>query len=295
MDQPVTLRKTSLVGLKISDYAQFSKLRLSVLVVFSAALAFLTAPGEPDWTRFFLLILGGFLTTASANGFNQVIERDLDKLMTRTSGRPIPDDRMSVKEGIWFGFASGGLGVFILGHYLNLASGLLGLLSVMLYTMAYTPMKRKTPFSVFVGAIPGAIPPLLGWVAATGSFDTGAWVLFSIQFLWQFPHFWAIAWVLDEDYKKAGFKMLPFGEKNKDAAFQTLIYTFSLVPLGVIPAIFGISGWLSAGISVAAGLLFFWQAWNLFNHLDTAHARKLMFGSFVYLPVVQLALFLDKA
>jgi protoheme IX farnesyltransferase len=242
----------------------------------------------------FWLIIGGFLTTASANGFNQIIERDLDKLMNRTAGRPIPDARMSVKEGVAVGLISGALGVGVLAWFLNIESACLGFLSVLLYTLAYTPMKRHTPFSVFVGAIPGAIPPLLGWVAATGAFSLGGWVLFSIQFLWQFPHFWSIAWVLDEDYKKAGFKMLPSGERNKDSAVQALFYSFSLIPLGIMPYVFGLSGWISAWVAGLAGLVFFLQSWKLFSHLDLDHARKLMFGSFVYLPLVQLILYIDK-
>jgi protoheme IX farnesyltransferase len=185
-------------------------------------------------------------------------------------------------------------GVFILSYFLNIYSGILGALSIVLYTLAYTPMKRKSPFAVFIGAVPGAIPPLLGWVAATNSFSMGGWLLFSIQFLWQFPHFWAIAWVLDEDYKKAGFKMLPTGERDKDSAFQALLYTFSLLPLGFMPYVFGISGFIAAFIITAVSLYFFYLAFQLFIRCDIPSARKLMFGSFVYLPVVQIALVIDK-
>ena len=294
MEQQALLNKPNLLAIKISDYAQFSKLRLAGLVVFSAAMAFLTAPEAVNWTKFILLIIGGFLTTASANGFNQVIERDLDKLMDRTALRPIPDGRMSVQEGLLIGVISGVLGVFILSQYLNFTCGVLGLLSIILYTLAYTPMKRRSPFAVFVGAIPGAIPPLLGWVAATGGFGMGAWLLFSIQFLWQFPHFWAIAWVLDDDYKKAGFKMLPTGERDKDSAFQALLYTFSLLPLGFMPYIFGLSGWVSVLVIMSVSFYFLWLAFQLFIKSDIASARKLMFGSFIYLPVVQIVLVFDK-
>lgn len=294
MDQSYLFQKPRLTSLKISDYAQLSKLRLSFLVVFSAALSFMTAPGAIDWMRLFWLVFGGFLTTASANGFNQVIERDLDKLMDRTSGRPLPDARMTVKEAIIVGLLCGVSGVFILGTQINIESGILGLVSVILYTMAYTPMKRISSFSVFVGAIPGAIPPLLGWVAATGSFGMGAWVLFSIQFLWQFPHFWSIAWVLDDDYRKAGFKMLPSGQRNKDSAYQALLYSISLIPLGIMPYLFGISGLTSAVSLVVAAILFSLLSWRLFMRLDIPSARKLMFGSFVYLPLVQLIIYIDK-
>jgi protoheme IX farnesyltransferase len=257
-------------------------------------MAFLTAPGPVNWMAFLWLIVGGVLTTASANSFNQVIEKDLDKLMDRTAQRPIPGSRMSAQEGLLFGVLTGVAGVFILSWLLNPASGLLGLLSIILYTIAYTPMKRRSPFAVFIGAIPGAIPPLLGWVAATNQFGMGAWLLFSIQFLWQFPHFWSIAWVLDEDYKKAGFKMLPTGERDKDSAFQSVLYAFSLIPLGFMPYIFGMAGWMSVLLIGAVSLWFFYLALQLFIHCDIPSARKLMFGSFVYLPVVQIALVIDK-
>lgn len=294
MDQPFLVTKNNTLIVKLSDYAQLGKMRLASLVVFSAAMAFLTAPGHIDWMRFVMLIIGGVLTTVSANGFNQVIERDLDKLMDRTMSRPIPDNRMGVQEALAYGVVTGLAGVFILSYFLNIYSGILGALSIVLYTLAYTPMKRKSPFAVFIGAIPGAIPPLLGWVAATNSFSMGGWLLFSIQFLWQFPHFWAIAWVLDEDYKKAGFKMLPTGERDKDSAFQALLYTFSLLPLGFMPYVFGISGYIAAFIITAVSLYFFYLAFQLFIRCDIPSARKLMFGSFVYLPVVQIALVIDK-
>lgn len=294
MNQEVLATKSNPLILKLSDYAQLGKMRLASLVVFSAAMAYLTAPGSVNWTGFFWLIAGGVLTTVSANSFNQVIERDLDKLMERTMQRPIPDNRMSTQEGLFFGIITGVAGVFILTWFLNIASGLLGLLSIILYTIAYTPMKRRSPFAVFIGAIPGAIPPLLGWVAATNSFSMGAWLLFSIQFLWQFPHFWSIAWVLDDDYKKAGFKMLPTGQRDKDSAFQALLYAFSLLPLAFMPYIFGISGYISAFILGAMSLYFLYLAFQLFIKCDIPSARKLMFGSFLYLPVVQLALVFDK-
>lgn len=294
MNQEVLNQKSNPLMMKLSDYAQLGKMRLASLVVFSAAMAFLTAPGPVNWVAFLWLIVGGVLTTASANSFNQVIEKDLDKLMDRTAQRPIPGSRMSAQEGLLFGVLTGVAGVFILSWFLNPASGLLGLLSIILYTIAYTPMKRRSPFAVFIGAIPGAIPPLLGWVAATNQFGMGAWLLFSIQFLWQFPHFWSIAWVLDEDYKKAGFKMLPTGERDKDSAFQSVLYAFSLIPLGFMPYIFGMAGWMSVLLIGVVSLWFFYLALQLFIHCDIPSARKLMFGSFVYLPVVQIALVIDK-
>jgi len=294
MNQPILLENPNTLSSKISDYAAFAKMRLASLVVFSAAMAFLTAPGAIDWMRFIMLIVGGVLTTASANGFNQVIERDLDKMMSRTSNRPIPQGRMSVQEGIIAASVFGIFGVFMLSYFLNPICGILGLSSIILYALVYTPMKRRSPFAVFVGAIPGAIPPLLGWVAATGSFGIGAWLLFSIQFLWQFPHFWAIAWVLDEDYKKAGFKMLPTGERDRDSAFQALLYAASLLPLAIMPYVFGITSFLAVVMIAAVSIYFLVLAYHLWVRCDLASARKLMFGSFVYLPIVQIALVIFK-
>lgn len=294
MDQQIFLERPNTLTAKISDYATFGKMRLASLVVFSAAMAFLTAPGPINWISFLMLIIGGVFTTASANGFNQVIERDLDKLMSRTSTRPIPEGRMSVQEGWIAASVFGIIGVFMLTYFLNVTCGILGLLSIILYTLAYTPMKRRSPFAVFVGAIPGAIPPLLGWVAATGEFGIGAWLLFSIQFLWQFPHFWAIAWVLDDDYKKAGFKMLPSGERNTDSARQALLYTVSLLPLAVMPYIFGITSWIAVVMMMAVSIYFLVLAYRLYLRCDMDSARKLMFGSFVYLPIVQIAMVIDK-
>ena len=279
---------------KVHDYAQLTKMRLASLVVFSAGIAFLLAPGEVHAFKLVMLIIGGFLVTGSANGFNQVIERELDKLMTRTMSRPLPDQRMSVSEALFVCVLLGISGVFILTYFMNFTSGILGFLAIILYTLVYTPLKRKTPFAVFVGAIPGAIPPMLGWVAATGNLGIVAWTLFSIQFLWQFPHFWAIAWVMDDDYKKAGFNLLPTGRRDKGSALQALIYTLSLIPVGVMPFVFHISGWMSMIVVLMVTLFFLQRAYLLYKNCDVDSARKLMYGSFLYLPVVLIALLLDK-
>ncbi len=280
--------------LKLRDYSQLTKMRLATLVVFSAAMAFMTAPGDVDFVKMGWLILGGFLVTGSANGFNQVMERELDKLMDRTKTRPLPSNRMGVNEALLVCIITGVVGVFILWYYTNLASAILGLLAILLYTLVYTPMKRKSPIAVFIGAIPGAIPPLLGWVAATGNFNTAALLLFAIQFLWQFPHFWAIAWVLDDDYKKAGFNLLPTGKRDKGSAMQTVLYTISLIPVAVMPWVFGISGWLSLVLMLAVTFYFLFQAVQLYRDCTIESARKLMYGSFFYLPVVQIAMVIDK-
>jgi heme o synthase len=267
-----------------------------LLVVFSAAMSFIIgSEGAFDWIKFFLLIAGGFLVTGSANAFNQVIEKDLDKLMDRTQTRPLPDERMKKGEALAVAFIFGISGLFVLTYFMNVASGILGFIALASYTVMYTPLKKITPFAVFVGAFPGAIPPLLGYVAATNQFTTEAWVLFSIQFIWQFPHFWAIAWVMDEDYRKAGFELLPSkGGRDKSSAFQAFIYAFSLIPVGMMPYFFNLTGIVSMLIITIVGIIFSIQAWRLYKECTVKAARQLMFGSFFYLPIVQISLVLDQ-
>ena len=297
-EETYSLEKEVHTTSKLADYIQLAKLRLSSLVVFSAAISYITVVDQIDWIRLLWLVLGGFLVTASSNAFNQIIERETDKLMSRTANRPLPQNRMSVNEALFVAIAFGISGASILFLFINFLSGVLGLLALVLYALVYTPLKKKTPFAVFVGAFPGAIPPLLGCVAATsgiGSFTFQGWILFFIQFIWQFPHFWAIAWVLDEDYQKAGFKMLPSpGGRDKRSAFQILVYTLFLLPISLTPVFFGMSGTISAIIITACGLLFVYQAQKVFNQLTVQYAKNLMFGSFVYLPVVQLAIMIGK-
>lgn len=278
---------------KVRDYAAFAKLRLASLVVFSAALAYITGAQKIDWLQLSMLVLGGFLVTGASNGFNQVMERDLDKLMTRTANRPLPQERMSVAEGLVFASLMGIAGIALLWIFTNPLSAILGALALVLYTIVYTPLKRRTPFAVFVGAFPGAIPPMLGWVATTegfGSIGIQGWVLFAIQFIWQFPHFWSLAWVLDDDYKKAGFRMLPTGERDKSSAWQVLVYTLFLVPTSLLPLFFRMSGFVSAAVILAAGIFFAWQAYKLYRDCSVKSAQQLMFGGFIYLPLVQLAI-----
>jgi heme o synthase len=294
MEKTVILEKPNTLVSRLQDYAQLTKMRLASLVVFSAAMAYMTVPGSINWIGLIWLTLGGFLVTGSANGFNQIIEREPDLKMERTRLRPLPDLRISLTEAWLVCLISGVIGIFILSYFLNLRSGLLGTLAIVLYALVYTPMKKQTPFAVFVGAVPGAIPPLLGYVAATNGFGLQAWVLFSIQFMWQFPHFWAIAWVLDEDYKRAGFNLLPSGERNKASAWQTFLYTLFLVPVGILPFTFKMSGALSMIVILVVSLYFLKLAWNLYRECTIETARKLMYGSFIYLPVVQIALVLDK-
>jgi protoheme IX farnesyltransferase len=293
-----TLEKQAGVMGKMTDYAQFIKLRLASLVVFSAVIGYFIgvreAGVEAGWLQLTALILGGFLVTGSSNGFNQIIERDLDKLMSRTQNRPLPQGRMSLREAWIVAIVTGVAGIAILTIYTNILSGILGATALLLYTLVYTPTKRITPFATFVGAFPGAIPPMLGCVAATsgfGSIGMAAMLLFAIQFMWQFPHFWAIAWVSHEDYGKAGFHLLPSpGGRDKASAFQVVVYTIVLIPVSLTPLLFHLSGLIPSLVILATGIMFLIQALNLYRTCEVRAAQKLMFGSFIYLPVVQLAL-----
>jgi protoheme IX farnesyltransferase len=282
-------------GSKMKDYAVFIKMRLATLVVLSAVFSFVIASNGPvDWFKLSMLVLGGFLVTGSSNGFNQVIERDLDKLMDRTKKRPLPMERMGVNEAIYLAAVMGGAGIFVLTYFMNPMSGILGAVALLLYTIVYTPLKRKTPLAVFIGAFPGAIPAMLGYVAAGDGFGEitfPAWVLFGVQFMWQFPHFWAIAWVMDDDYKKAGFKMLPsLGGRDRSSAFQALMYSLFLIPMSLAPFFFHISDNIVAAVVITlCGFGFAYQAYVLFRDLTVKAAQKLMFGSFFYLPLVQIA------
>lgn len=285
----------------LSDFSKLIKFRLTFLVVFSASITFLIGSKVPaegglvtgiDWLNWLILIAGGFLVTSAANCFNEVIEVDLDKLMNRTKDRPMPSGHMTTGQGLVSGLVMGMLGTWLLGK-LNIETGLLSVFSIFLYAFAYTPLKRKSPVAVFVGAIPGALPPLIGYVAAHGKIDQIAVILFLIQFVWQFPHFWSIAWVLDDDYKKAGFRLLPTTKRDKLSAFITLLSTVVLIPVSLLPVFYGFGGYYIAGVSLAAGLVFVWLAFKMWLNMDLASARKVMFCSFFYLPLVQLILLFD--
>ncbi|MFA4867163.1 MAG: heme o synthase [Pedobacter sp.] len=283
-----------------SDFSKLIKFRLTFLVVFSASVTFLIGSQVPiegvipgiNWTNWIILIIGGFLVTSAANCFNEVIEVDLDKLMTRTKDRPMPAGHMTTGQGLVSGLVMGLLGTYLLGR-LNIETGLLSVFSIFLYAFAYTPMKRKSPIAVFVGAIPGALPPLIGYVAAHGKIDQIAVILFLIQFVWQFPHFWSIAWVLDDDYKKAGFRLLPTTKRDKVSAFITFLSTLILIPVSLLPTFYGFGGYYIAGVSLLAGLIFAWLGFKLLVKMDLDSARKVMFCSFFYLPLVQLVLLFD--
>lgn len=283
---------------RIKAFGELMKFRLSSLVVISAVLSFLTVSNEPGWTQLLFLCLGGFLITGASNGFNQIIEKDLDVLMKRTMQRPLPTLRLKRIESFIFCSVVLILGIAVLWYFHNPLSAIIGLASALLYAIAYTPMKRVTPFAVFVGAIPGALPPLIGAVAASpgfGEITYEAWILFSIQFIWQFPHFWAIAWVLHDDYQQAGFFMLPsLSGRSKASAFQILVYCLFLIPISILPSIFLFHSWIAGAIIFLTGIWFFIYALKLYRDCAIESARKLMFASFVYLPVVQLLILAGK-
>jgi len=281
--------------MKWSDFSKLIKLRLTFLVVFSASISFLIGSkvnGEIIWINWVKLIIGGFLVTAAANCFNEIIEKDYDRLMKRTMDRPIPAGRMNTGQALVLGLGMGMAGTYLLGR-LNLQTGLLSVFSILLYAFAYTPMKRVSPIAVFIGAIPGALPPLIGYVAAHEKIDVIALVLFGIQFVWQFPHFWAIAWVLDDDYKLAGFRLLPTGKRNLGSAIITFIFTLILVPVSLLPTWYHFGGYYVGGVSLLLSLAFLYLAFMLLRTLQIGSAKKLMYGSFIYLPVVQLMFLFD--
>lgn len=291
----VATGKATALKSKLSDYAAFLKLRLSFLVVLSAVLSYFLAIESFSWVKLTALILGGFFVTGASNGFNQIIERDLDKLMKRTQNRPLATGRMEVLEALLLATGLGIIGVTMLWFFLNPLSGVLGLLALFMYVAIYTPLKRITPFAVFVGAFPGAIPPMLGYVAETGQMGLIPGILFAVQFVWQFPHFWAIAWKVDDDYKKAGFSLLPSkGRKDKMSAFMILTYTLFLIPVSLTPTFFSVSGNIAAIVAIIAGLGFAYYALKLYLDLNDKTATKLMLASFVYLPLVQIIYLLDK-
>ena len=288
--------KVNTLRLKLSDYQQLMKVRLTTLVVFSAVITYLTAnSGFPiNWFNVFVLALGGFLVVASSNGINQIIEKNYDSLMLRTANRPVATNRMSITEAGIASILFGVIGVALIGWFLNPLCGMLSLASLVAYAFIYTPLKRVSPISVFVGAFPGAFPTLLGWVAYSGHITSEALILFGVQFIWQFPHFWSIAWMLDEDYKRAGFKMLPTYGKDKKSALQILSFTVLIVPIGFLPTLEGFTGIVSGCIAIIAGLCLTYLAYKLYRTCDNKDAKRLMFASFLYLPLVQIAYLIDK-
>ncbi|MGE5520972.1 MAG: heme o synthase [Candidatus Dadabacteria bacterium] len=296
---------------KLKDYLLLVKPSLTIMVVFSSVVSYLFAPKvvEYDLLMLILLFIGGFLVTGSANAINQVVEKDTDAVMKRTAKRPVAAGRMSESEGYAFAIITGAIGIFILGYFFNWLSAGLAAFSLFLYAFIYTPLKKVNAIAVLAGAFPGALPCLIGWAAGNdaifqsghGWADYGGWALFAIQFLWQFPHFWAIAWVAHRDYTTAGFKLLPADKgPTKFTALQTIIYSLLLLPFCILPFILGssryegVGGMICLGIVVIANLFLIMQCVRLYIRMDAGAARRVMFSSYIYLPFVLLALLACK-
>ncbi|WP_158975570.1 heme o synthase [Cellulophaga sp. L1A9] len=280
-----------------ADFKEITKARLSISVVFSAIAGYFLGAPEIQLYPILLLAFGGYCMVGASNTFNQIIEKDLDALMNRTKDRPIAAGRLSVRTALVIAIVLTVIGIATL-YVLNPKTAMFGAISIFLYTSAYTPLKTKTPLAVFVGAIPGAIPFMLGWVAATDEFGVEPGTLFMIQFFWQFPHFWALGWMLDEDYKRGGFKMLPTGKKDRSTVLQIIMYTIWMIVVSVIP-VFGITGALKLSIPAAIiifilGLVMLVYAFGLYKKLDNPSAKKLMLASVSYITLMQVVYVVDK-
>lgn len=281
------------IGQKIKVYMLFTKFRLAFSVLLSAIAGYLFAGGK-DWEIIFLVFFGGLLVTAASNGSNQIWEKDLDKLMNRTKKRPLPTGEMSVREAYVVVAVSLIVGLYLL-YCINSLSAILGFASYVSYVFMYTPMKRKSPWAVLVGAFPGALPPMIGAIAHTGEFGLIPGALFFVQFMWQFPHFWAIAWVAFDDYKAGGFSLLPSSKgKSKNSAFQIMLYSLFLIPFSLVPWMMGWTGTWSLILIALLGTAFFLMAYRLFMTCDDKDAKRLMFASIIYLPIVQFIYVFDK-
>ena len=297
MQQETVKQNSSLIlAGKVRDYMLLIKFSLSFMVVFSAVISYLLAPNVVayDWSQIMLLFLGGMLVTGSANAVNQVVEKDTDAMMKRTAKRPVASGRMTTTEAWAFAIIALVAGLYILAGFSWLAAGL-ALFSWFMYAYMYTPLKKVSAVSVLVGAVPGALPCLIGWAAGQEQLTVGGWVLFAIQFFWQFPHFWAIAWIAHKDYSNAGFKLMPSVEgPSRYSAIQSVIYSLVLIPIGTLPYVTGMSGMVSFWILLAANLFMLAQCIRLYREMEVKAARRVMFTSYIYLPVVLLALLADK-
>jgi protoheme IX farnesyltransferase len=281
----------------IKDFKELTKFRLAVSVVFSSIAGYLLGVDDLNFGNLLLLALGGYAMVGASNAFNQIIEKNLDAKMKRTKNRPIPSGSMSVNVAFAIASLLTVLGLILL-FIINPITSMFGAISIFLYVSVYTPLKTMTPLSVFVGAFPGAIPFMLGWVAATGSFGIEAGTLFMIQFFWQFPHFWALGWWLYDDYKEGGFFMLPTGKRDKGTAIQIILYTIWTLIVSVVPVL-GVTGDLKLSIVSAVlvfilGLVMLYYAIQLFKNRKTKDARQLMLASVSYITLIQIIYVLDK-
>jgi heme o synthase len=302
-DKTITTQHPTGFAGKVKDYFQLVKFTLSFMVVFSTVVSFLIAPNEGSFSRekyisVLLLFVAGMLVTGAANAINQALEKNSDALMKRTAGRPVASGRMSVAEANTFAAIAGLGGVLLMWYCFNTESALISLASLFLYGFIYTPLKKVNSISVLVGGVPGALPCLIGWVAAYGAADiewTGGWILFGIQFLWQFPHFWAIAWLAHKDYTNAGFKLLP-GDKGPErfTAVQSIMYSVLMIPMGVLPFYYKISGATSMWIVLGCNLWMVYSSIMLYRNMNAKSARTVMFSSYFYLMIVLLSLYADR-
>lgn len=285
------------IASKVKDYFQLIKFSLSFMVVFSCVICYLLAPKIVifDWWMILILFVAGMLVTGSANAINQAVEKDTDAQMKRTGTRPVASGRMSQQEAYIFAIVAGVVGCWMMWYFFNLSSALLSAFSLFLYAFIYTPLKKINSIAVLVGAFPGAFPCLIGWVAGNDDFAAGGWILFGIQFLWQFPHFWAIAWVAHSDYSRVGFKLLPTDKgPTKFTALQAVMYSVLMIPVGILPHYFGLTGQVSMYIVIVCNLFMVVQSLRLYQGMDVKSARRVMFSSYIYLPIVLLALLADK-
>jgi protoheme IX farnesyltransferase len=279
----------------IKDYGQLMKFTLSFTVVFTCVICFQLAPKMGfDWLNILLLTFAGLCITGSANAINQAVEKDTDAQMKRTSNRPVAAGRLTQNQAYTFAIITGVLGVGLM-LYFNIASALLSAFSLFLYAFIYTPLKKINSIAVLVGAFPGAIPCLIGWVAATNEFSAGGWILLLIQFLWQFPHFWAIAWVSHADYSRVGFKLLPAKDgPTRFTALQSIMYSVLMIPIGFLPHYLGMTGAFSMWVVLVANIFMVVQCVRLYQDMGVPAARRVMFSSYIYLPIVYLSLLADK-
>lgn len=280
---------------KVRDYMALIKFSLSFMVVFSSVISYLIALYDWYWIGAIQFFIAGMLVTGSANAVNQVVEKDTDAMMKRTAKRPIASGRMTPAEGWAFAIITLVIGLLMLAMLFNILSAAVALVSWFIYAFMYTPLKKVNSVAVLLGAVPGALPCLIGWAAGTNNLGAGGWVLFAIQFFWQFPHFWAIAWISHKDYSNAGFKLLPSTEgPGKFSAIQSIVYSLVLIPIGVLPYLADISGVVSLWIIFAANLFMLWQSIRLYREMEAKAARRVMFSSYIYLPIVFLAMLADK-
>jgi protoheme IX farnesyltransferase len=292
-----TFEKKYFLKQTLTNYAQLMKFTLSFTVVFTCVICYMLAPKVMtyDWSMILLLTFAGLCITGSANAINQAVEKDTDAQMKRTANRPVASGRMSQQTAYTFAIITGVLGVAIMWKYFNFSSALLSAFSLFLYAFIYTPLKKINSIAVLVGAFPGALPCLIGYVAGNDDFAYAGWALFLIQFIWQFPHFWAIAWVTHADYSRVGFKLLPAKEgPTRFTAIQCIMYAVLMIPIGFLPYYLNLTGQVSMWILLVANIFMVVQCIRLYQNMGVPAARRVMFSSYIYLPIVYLALLADK-